>query len=318
MTGSLDKERFKTLLAHPGKVKRDDIEGLLELRDQYPYAAAVRILLAKALHKQNDVRFHDELKRTAIHSGDRKALYQQIIQPKLSDTIKAFDLLVEEKDEANADIEAETTEKTTDDTHLQKLEAQILEEAIHASIELEVTEGIADEELTETDETPVEETIEVVETETVVEEETPEVEAPEEPVVAEGPKTFMQWLRSGDPNAEAEANVEQDESSDTEVEEPQDVEEEPDTPKENALIDKFIETEPSITPAKAEFFNPVNVAKLSVVDDESFVTETLARIYAQQGNYEKAIRAYEHLSLKYPEKSTYFANLIKKIRDQIN
>jgi len=45
------------------------------------------------------------------------------------------------------------------------------------------------------------------------------------------------------------------------------------------------------------------------------MTETLARIYLEQKKYKKAIQAYEILILKYPEKSIFFANRIKDIKD---
>ena len=44
------------------------------------------------------------------------------------------------------------------------------------------------------------------------------------------------------------------------------------------------------------------------------MTETLAKVYLEQGHYEKAINAYEILSLKYPQKSSLFANQIKAIK----
>jgi len=84
------------------------------------------------------------------------------------------------------------------------------------------------------------------------------------------------------------------------------------------LIDKFIREEPKISRPKTEFFSPVNKAKQSVADDITFVSETLAKIYVLQGNYAKAILAYENLRLKYPEKRLYFASQIKNLRKLIN
>jgi hypothetical protein len=52
------------------------------------------------------------------------------------------------------------------------------------------------------------------------------------------------------------------------------------------------------------------------VDD--FVTETLARIYAQQGYHKLAIACYGKLILLYPEKSAYFASLVQEIKQKTN
>ena len=85
-----------------------------------------------------------------------------------------------------------------------------------------------------------------------------------------------------------------------------------------SLIDKFLREEPKISKPKAEFYNPINKAKQSVADDITFVSETLAKIYVLQGNYNKALQAYENLRLKYPEKKLYFAAQIKNLRKLIN
>lgn len=53
-------------------------------------------------------------------------------------------------------------------------------------------------------------------------------------------------------------------------------------------------------------------------DTDDFITETLARIYLKQGFYQKAIKAFQRLSLKYPEKSAYFARQIEEITKLLN
>lgn len=83
------------------------------------------------------------------------------------------------------------------------------------------------------------------------------------------------------------------------------------------ILDKFIKENPSISRPKAEFFNPVNMARQSVEEDEELVTETLANLLYKQGNFKKAIRAYEKLCLLYPSKMTYFASLIQKIKTEL-
>lgn len=69
---------------------------------------------------------------------------------------------------------------------------------------------------------------------------------------------------------------------------------------------------------KKEFFSPTKKAKESLDENRVPVSETLAKIFIMQGNYPKAIYAYEQLMLIIPEKKSFFANQIKELKKKLN
>ncbi|EDP97466.1 tetratricopeptide repeat protein [Kordia algicida OT-1] len=79
------------------------------------------------------------------------------------------------------------------------------------------------------------------------------------------------------------------------------------------LIDKFIDTNPKIKP-KPTLEKTINLANDTSVDQSMLMTETLAKVYLEQKKYRKAIKAYDILILKYPEKSGFFADQIRAIK----
>jgi len=76
-------------------------------------------------------------------------------------------------------------------------------------------------------------------------------------------------------------------------------------------IDKFIASNPKIVPTEQSAV--IDISSSSRIDHNELMTETLARVYLEQKKYKNAIQAYKILSLKYPEKSSFFADRIKTV-----
>jgi tetratricopeptide (TPR) repeat protein len=82
------------------------------------------------------------------------------------------------------------------------------------------------------------------------------------------------------------------------------------------LIEKFIATEPRITPGKVEQYTGVSFAKESLEENFDWVTETMAKLYATQGKIDRARKAYKRLIELHPEKKIHFENQLKALNQR--
>ncbi len=85
------------------------------------------------------------------------------------------------------------------------------------------------------------------------------------------------------------------------------------------LINQFLENSPVISRLKkADIMDFQQEEDLSNQDFNYPISETFAKILVKQHKYDSAIEVFEQLSLKFPEKKTYFASLIIELKEKLN
>ncbi|MCK8481312.1 hypothetical protein [Psychroserpens algicola] len=301
-------------LQNPQHITEEQINAIQEFTVKYPYFQSARALYLKGLKNKESYKYNQELKITAAYTTDRSILFDYITsddfnQNEISKAIKQ-----------NSEHLKDITVHDLDDISVDK--SVTIDDALKEHIKN--TEGVLDPNLFEQKVKP-----EDVAHFLSLPENTPEQvildidakhieETPEEKLQIGKPLTFdkeethsfAEWLKitsfkpieriEDETISEEKTEISQDQTP-TEVH------------KKFELIDKFLETNPKIIPSK-------NAPKIHIdtedkVAHDGLMTETLARIYLEQNNYEKAIQSYKILSLKYPEKSGFFADQIKAVKE---
>jgi hypothetical protein len=291
---------FIQILQQPQTVSNEQTDALSGIIEEFPYFQSARAVYLKGLKNKESFKYNQALKITAAYTTDRSILFDFITsesfnQNEISDYIKQNTAYINNLDITVEDISVNKSVTFDDDldTHIKATKEIINPDLFQPKIEIkEVASFNKDEVETENqkDETPekvlnIGKPLDFDKTET---------------------HSFNEWLKltTFTPIERNENNSEKEEEIDNTSEIDRD--------KKFELIDKFIANNPKLEPAKTSG-KKQNLAKERMIQPEALMTETLARIYVEQKNYKKAIQSYKILSLKYPEKSGFFADQIKAI-----
>ncbi len=268
---------YTYLINKPDAINEKQTDDLAKVLDEFPYFQSARALRLKGLYNQNSFKYNYALKVTAAHTTDRTVLFDFIT----SDTFVAIQKgLYDKKISQLLDISVVDFEVIQPEI---KLEPKV--NSIEQSILTSIKEASEAEENTKA-------AVEKL-----------DIGKPLD-FSANEKHSFQEWLQLAriEPIVREKAKATAPETT------PLDEEKK----KKAELIDKFIESNPKISPAKHSTTS-TTYAESNKTDTSYLMTETLARVYLEQKKYQKAIQAYEILILKYPEKSSFFADRISDI-----
>jgi hypothetical protein len=299
----MNRNDFLRMIETSGPADRQTIVEVNELISVFPYFQSAYLLLLKGLQNTSDVKFENQLRSCAMHIADREVLYyflerqkEVIKEPKI--TVAAPELPVTETGGDTQQTVIETAKNSQD--LINEIEKDSQTEAAGGK-EREHPVMISTESGFDGSDTTI----------LVIDEESGFIE---ERIVYMDPGFSI-------PELTELLELETDEATMPGQSENNGQPQEPAPSKkqlQSELIDKFIFANPRIEPVREKSDKPIeDISKPFVEEHGSFVTETLAKIYVNQGYYSRAIDIYEKLSLKFPEKSSYFASQIEKVKELI-
>ena len=308
----MNTTEFTSILQNPQALTESQTQEIKSVLDEFPYFQSARAIYLKGLKNNNSFKYNQELKTTAAYTTDRSILFDYItsdefLQNEISEQIKQNLEHLKGIVVNNVEDISVNRSVTIDDTLKQQVQdtKNVLDPALFQPlVEVSKVARFSDDRNQDSE---------------ILEVDADNIEAaPEEKLQIGKPlkfdkdetHSFNEWLKitSFKPIVREDTEIE-DSKIPFEVGKPKSLSKS----KKFQLIDKFISKKPKIIPSD-DLSPNTDFTKGRMIQPESLMTETLARIYVEQKNYEKAIQSYKILILKYPEKSGFFADQIKAIK----
>jgi hypothetical protein len=302
----MNRNDFLSMIENKGPADRHMIGEVNELIHIFPYFQSAYMLLLKGLQNTADVKFENQLRLSAMHIADREVLYYLL----------KTEPVAEQKPEIEVKL-PEIQTITTGDTEQTVIDSGKSSDDLINKIEKNNSEGGKDDTgkdhsilvSVETGNEDSDATILLIDEESGSVEEKiiymdPGFSGPEQTDLLELDLESGKLTESSEVPIIADEEIQKEQKTARQLQ--------------SDLIDRFIFENPKIEPRKEKSDAPVeDISKPFIEERGELVTETLARIYIRQGYYSRAVNIYEKLSLKFPEKSSYFASQIEKVKELI-
>jgi hypothetical protein len=316
----MNRNDFLNLMEGSGRMNRQMVGDVYELINIFPYFQSAHMILLKGLHNSEDVKFEKQLHESSLHIADREVLYYYLSND--SGLMAAGPEQLANTD--HDDKKEEVIKNVGDDYRTQQTVIESAKNSEDLISKIEQDEGIIplstdEDELSSSStghsilvgsEADDEDTGGIIIINNVPEEENEKIFYMDPGIRTEEPPELLELdidekLPGQDEIKQGYLNNNEDGKTTKRQ-------------LQSELIDKFISENPRIEPNREKSDAPQeDISRPFVEETGSFVTETLASIYISQGYYSKAIDIYEKLSLKFPEKSSYFASQIEMIKELI-
>ena len=305
----------------PALLKQADMSELRKLVSQYPFYPTAHILLLKSLKDKGVEDFEKQLYQSSVYISDRELLLQFL------NTDFAYNepevQVTEEKIQEEATIQEDTS--TTKILKNKDVRRKINDtfEGMGENISETISSQLKISELKDKDKLEYSPEIYFIEEERTGENNFITIEA----------KPDSKIQKDTD-NKNSESLLMVDDEEPFELIESEEIQKDKKEPRSNGfdiseyadeeiiknsddLISKFIQKNPRIE-VKEVIDETHDISEDSVKEDGDLLSEKLIKVYIKQNLFEKAIQSYQKLSLKFPEKSTYFASQIKILEEKIN